>query len=79
MGITWILEPAVKNRGLLESVRNVFVALLCVSDLAMILMSQIAYFRWTGKFPFYKRFPSAVERVSQLARENRRQSDVADS
>ena len=79
MGITWILEPAIKNRGLLESVRNISVVLLCVGYLAMILMNQVAYFRWTGKFPFYQKFPNAVERVHQLSRENGRESARADS
>jgi len=79
MGITWILEAAIKNRGLFESVRNISVVLLCVGYLAMILMNQIAYFRWTGKFPFYQEFPNAVERVHQLSRENGRESARADS
>ena len=79
MGIAWILGAAVKNRGLLESVRDVSVVLLCVSYLAMILMNQVAYFRWTGKFPFYQKFPNAVERVQQLSRENGRESARADS
>src|SRR5580692_10661305 len=72
-GVVWIVEPAVSNRAILISVRNISVVLMLSVYLAFLAVNQFAYFRWTGKYPLYRLFPRSRERVIQRQREIERQ------